>query len=351
MQIFRIATCVAAVLMIAPPAQAQTVGEFYQGKALTVIVGNGPGGGFDVYARLLARHIGRYVPGHPTVVVQNMPGAGSLVAANYIYNLAPRDGTTFGLIARNLPLIGLLGQNPNVRFDPRKFTWLGSSSDYSDDAYVLIVRKDAPVSSIEETLRPDGPPLVLGGTATGGGSSDVPKILHDTIGINMRLVAGYRDSAAIYLAMENGEIQGRTTELSSIKSTRPGWLLPDSKFRILLQYARTTRLPSLADVPTAREVAVNEKARALIEFTEAPFSMAWPYAAPPELPGDRAAALQAAFMAVHRDPQFLQEAKATGADVSPVSAADLRRAIETMSRAPPETFDYVRRLLAAGKSG
>ena len=174
MQIFRIATCVAAVLMIAPPAQAQTVGEFYQGKALTVIVGNGPGGGFDVYARLLARHIGRYVPGHPTVVVQNMPGAGSLVAANYIYNLAPRDGTTFGLIARNLPLIGLLGQNPNVRFDPRKFTWLGSSSDYSDDAYVLIVRKDAPVSSIEETLRPDGPPLVLGGTATGGGSSDVP---------------------------------------------------------------------------------------------------------------------------------------------------------------------------------
>src|SRR5579863_1714900 len=110
----RIATCVAAALLIAPPARAQTVEEFYQGKALTVIVGNGPGGGFDVYARLLARHIGQYVPGHPSVVVQNMPGAGSLVAANYIYNVAPRDGTTFGLIARNLPLIGLIGQNSNV---------------------------------------------------------------------------------------------------------------------------------------------------------------------------------------------------------------------------------------------
>src|SRR5260370_40390540 len=159
-----IAACLAAAALTAQPAGAQTVEEFYKGKSVTLVVGNGPGGGFDVYARLLARHIGRYVPGHPTVVVQNMPGAGSLVAANYIYNVAPRDGTTFGLIARNLPLIGLLGQNPNVRFDPRKFTWLGSSSDYSDDAYILIVRKDAPASSIEEAVRPDGPPLVLGGT-------------------------------------------------------------------------------------------------------------------------------------------------------------------------------------------
>ena len=341
----------AAALLVLSAGSSAAQQEMFAGKSITIYVGYTAGGSYDRYGRLVSRHLGAHLPGRPTVVVQNMPGAGSLVAANYIYNLAPRDGTTFGLIARNLPLIGLLGQNPNVRFDPRKFTWLGSSSDYSDDAYVLIVRKDAPVSSIEEALRPDGPPLVLGGTATGGGSSDVPKILHDTIGINMRLVAGYRDSAAIYLAMESGEVQGRTTELSSIKSTRPGWLLADSKFRILLQYARATRLPSLADVPTAREVAVNQKARALIEFTEAPFLMAWPYAAPPELPPDRAAALQAAFMAVHRDPQFLQEAKATGADVSPVSAADLRRAIETMSRAPPETFDYVRRLLAAGKSG
>jgi tripartite-type tricarboxylate transporter receptor subunit TctC len=347
----RIATCVAAALLMASQAGAQTAEELYQGKTLTLVVGNGPGGGFDVYARLLARHIGRYVPGRPSVVVQNMPGAGSLVAANYIYNVAPRDGTTFGLIARNMPLIGLLGQNPNVRFDPRKFTWLGSSSDFSDDAYVLIVRKDAPARSIGDASRPDGPLLVLGGTAAGGGSNDVPKILHDTIGINMRLVAGYRDSAAIYLAMENGEVEGRTTELSSLKSTRPGWLLPDSKFRILLQYARAMRLPTLSDVPTARELALNEQARGLIAFTEAPFSMAWPYAAPPELPRDRATALQEAFMAAHRDPQFLQEAKAIGVDVSPVSAADLLRTIEDMSRAPPATFDYIRRLLASGKNG
>src|SRR5438105_2023452 len=182
----------AAVWVMATPAAAQTVEEFYKGKSLTLVIGNGPGGGFDVFGRLLARHIGRYVPGSPAVVVQNMPGAGSLVAANYLYNLAPKDGTTFGLIARNMPLIGLLGNNANVRFDPRRFTWLGSSSNFSNDAYVLIVRKDAPMRSIDDALRAGGPPLVLGGTADGGSSSDVPKILRDTLGLNVRLVIGYR---------------------------------------------------------------------------------------------------------------------------------------------------------------
>src|SRR5262245_44045551 len=178
----QIAACLVAALLVVPQAGAQSVEEFYKGKSLTLVVGNGPGGGFDVFGRLLARHIGRYVPGNPSVIVQNMPGAGSLVAANYLYNLAPKDGTTFGLIARNMPLLGLLGNNPNVRFDPRKFTWLGSSSDFSNDAYVLIVRKDAPVKSMDDALRPGGTPLLLGGTADGGTSSDVPKILHDTLG-------------------------------------------------------------------------------------------------------------------------------------------------------------------------
>src|SRR5262249_40588603 len=164
--------------------------------------------------------MGRFVPGSPNVVVQNMPGAGSLLATNYLYNIAPKDGTMFGLIARNMPLLGLLGSNSNVRFDPRKFTWLGSSSNFSNDAYVLIVRKDAPVQSVNDALRSGSAPLVLGGTAEGGASSDVPKILRDTIGLNMRLVTGYRDSAAIYLAMENGEVSGRTNELSSIRATR-----------------------------------------------------------------------------------------------------------------------------------
>jgi tripartite-type tricarboxylate transporter receptor subunit TctC len=346
-----IAAYLASTLLTASQTGAQTVEEFYRGKALTLVVGNGPGGGFDVFGRLLARHIGKYIPGNPSVIVQNMPGAGSLVAANYLYNVAPKDGTTFGLIARNMPLLGLLANNSNVRFDPQKFTWLGSSSNFSNDAYVLIVRKDAQVKSTADALRVDGQPLVLGGTADGGTSSDVPKILQDTIGLNMKLVVGYRDSAAIYLAMERGEVSGRTNELSSIKSVKPSWLAPDSDYKILIQYARATRLPAFPDVPTARELAPNEKARALIEFTEAPFTMAWPYAAPPGLPIDRTEALQDAFAAAHRDPQFLAEARAAGLDVSLVSADELRRSVHDLSRAPPEMFDYVRRLLASGKGG
>jgi tripartite-type tricarboxylate transporter receptor subunit TctC len=343
--------CLVAVWLTATPSAAQTVEEFYKGKTLTLVVGNGPGGGFDVFGRLLARHIGRYVPGNPSIIVQNMPGAGSLVAANYLYNLAPNDGTTFGLIARNMPLLGLLGNNSNVRFDPRKFTWLGSSSNFSNDAYVLIVRKDAAVKSIEDARRPGGPPLLLGGTADGGSSSDVPKILRDTIGLNVRLIVGYRDSAAIYLAMERGEVSGRTNELSSIKSTRPSWLTPESNFKVLVQYARETRHSAFPDVPTARELALDVAGRALIEFTEAPFTMAWPYAAPPGVPLDRARALQEAFADAHRDPQFLAEAATAGVEVSPVSAQVLLRNIDNLSRAPPELFDYVKKLLATGKGG
>ena len=343
--------CLAAAWLTATSLAAQTVEEFYRGKSLTLVIGNGPGGGFDVFGRLLARYIGHYIPGNPSVVVQNMPGAGSLVAANYLYNLAPKDGTTFGLIARNMPMLGLLGSNANVRFDPRRFTWLGSSSNFSNDAYVLIVRKDAPVTSIDDALRAGGPPLVLGGTADGGSSSDVPKILRDTLGLNVRLVIGYRDSAAIYLAMENGEVSGRTNELSSIRSTRPHWLARDGQYKLLLQYARANRLASLTDVPTARELAPDDKARALIQFTEAPFTMAWPYAAPPGLPADRSAALRDAFDAAHRDPRFLAEAKTVGIDVSPVNAEELRRSIDDLSRAPADMFNYLRGLLAGGKGG
>jgi tripartite-type tricarboxylate transporter receptor subunit TctC len=250
-----------------------------------------------------------------------------------------------------MPLVALLGSNSNVRFDPLGFTWLGSASDFGNDAYVLIARKDAPVGSIADMLRPDGAPMVLGGTAEGGGSSDVPKILRDALGLKIKLIAGYRDSAAIYLAMERGEVSGRTTELSSIKATRPNWFGRDGNFKILLQYARATRLSELRDVPTARELAQDEKTRALIELTEAPFGMAWPYAAPPGIPADRAGALQAAFIAAHQDPQLRAEAAGSGIDINPVGAQTLRRRIENLARMPPEMFDRVRKILTTGKDG
>jgi tripartite-type tricarboxylate transporter receptor subunit TctC len=340
------------IALSAPQLRAETVDEFYKGKRINLIVGYGPGGGYDVFARLLARHLGKYIPGDPQILVQNMPGAGSLIAANHLYSVAPRDGTTFGLIARDMPLLGLIGNNSNVQFDPRKFSWLGSSSNFSDDAYVMIVRTDAPVKSIEDARRPDGPALLLGGTADGATGGDVPRILQDALALRIKLVLGYRDTAAIFLAMERGEVSGRMTDLSAIQSIRPDWLKRDSGFHLLVQFGRLTRHPDYPDVPTARELALIPSGRALIEFAETPLlTMARPFAAPPGVPQDRVKALQTAFLAAHRDRQYLDEAAKLGVYISPVSGEDMVRSIEKMARASPELFEQVRKLLTAKKGG
>jgi tripartite-type tricarboxylate transporter receptor subunit TctC len=342
-------TVIFAMALAMSPAHAQTAADFYNGKRITVTVGYGPGGGYDVFARLLARHLGRYIPGNPQIVVQNMPGAGSLTAANYLYSVAPKDGTAFGIFARDMPLMGLIGHNPNVQFDPRKFTWLGSSSNFSEDAYVMIVRDDAPVKTIADMRNPGGPVLVLGGTADGATGGDVPRILQEALGLNLKLVLGYRDSAAVFLAMERNEVSGRTTDLSAIQAIKPDWLKPGGGYRLLVQYGRLTRHPNFPDVPTASELALTDTNRALIEFTETPLlTMARPFAAPPGVPADRAKALQTAFLAAHRDPQYLEEAAKTGIYISPVSAEEIMRGIERMSQASPELIERVRKLL--GKS-
>ncbi len=344
----RVVTVAAALLLAdsaAPAAYADDVADFYRGKQVTLIVGYSPGGGYDVYGRLLGRHIGKYIPGNPTVVVQNMPGAGSLRSANYIYSVAPRDGTTFGLFARDMALLGLIGGNPAAQFDPRKFTWLGSSSSYGNDAYVLMVRKDAPVKSIDDARRPGGPPIVIGSTAEGSSGNDVPVILRDLLGLHIRLVAGYRDSAALFMAVDQKELDGRTVGLSAVRSAHPQWLEPGSDMRILLQFARVSRLPDFPDVPTARELAPNDSARALIELAELPYLLSRPFAAPPDVPHERAEALRAAFVAVHRDPQYLEEAAKLKVEVSPIGGDDVLRAIERISAASPELLHSMAKLL------
>ena len=344
------ATVLATALAVAP-AHADAVANFYKHRHVNLIVGSGPGGGYDIYARLLARHFGKFIPGHPPIIVQNMPGAGSLRAVNFLYNLAPKDGTTIGTFTRNMPLIGLLGGNANVQFDPRKLTWLGSASSFVNDAYILIVHKDAPVKSIDEARRADLPGLVLGATAEGGTNNDVPIILRDTIGLHVKQVVGYPDSASIFLAIERGEIHGRTVDLSTVKSVKPEWLNPDSDFRVLVQFARTSRHPDLPDVPTARELAKNEAARALIELAELPYALSRPFAAPPQVPAARAKALQRAFLAMQNDPQYLEDAAKVSVDVSPIGADEVLRAIDRIAVAPSELLDYARKLLAETRGG
>ncbi len=333
--------------MLAAQAHAQDpVEAFYQNRQINLVVGYGPGGGYDLTARLLARHIGRFIPGHPTVAVQNMPGAGSLRAANWLAEAAAKDGATIASFGSDIAMIALLGTNPAAQLDPRKFTWLGSSSSFGNDAYVLVVRADAKSPSIAAARQKDSAPLLLGGTGEGARDADVPKILRDALGLNLKQVLGYPDSPSLLLAVERGELEGRMFDFSWIKQNRPGWFEPGSRFNVLLQFARETRHPDLAGVPTARELALDDNGRALIAFAETPLlTMARPFAAPPDVPDDRAKALRDAFLATHRDPQFLAEAARMGLEISPVDANGLVRGIERMAQSPPAVAAYMKSLM------
>ncbi len=277
--------------------------DFYKGKQITLIVSYGPGGGYDVYARVLARYMSKYIPGNPTIVIQNMPGAGSLRGANYIYNAAPKDGTAFGTFARNIPLIGLLQKtNQNVQFDPLKFTWIGSSASFANDAYMLMVRRDAPVKSVDDARKPGGPSIVLGTTAEGASSDAIGVVLREMLGFNIKQVPGYVDGAALNLAFERGEIEARNVGYSSIKPNKPDWVKPGGLGNILVVFGRATRHADFPNAPTARELAKNASDRNLIEILEVPYSLSRPFAAPPGVPEDRAKALVKAFMDTHKRP-------------------------------------------------
>ena len=330
----------------ASSTRADPVADFYHGRTINLVVGYGPGGGYDLYARLVARHIGRFIPGNPSVVVQNMPGAGSLRAANFLYGAAPGDGATIGTVARDMPLLAVLGTISGVRFDPRKFIWLGSSSRFANDAYVLMVRTDAPVKSLEQARRPGGGPLVLGSTAEGTSGTDVPMLLRNLLGLNIKLVAGYPDNGAVFLAVDRGEVNGRTVDLSTMRSLRPDWLEPNRNMRALIQFARAARHPDFQDVPTALEFAGAQRSQALIEFAQLPYMMARPFVAPPAVPADRAAALKAAFAAAHRGPQFLADAAQLKIEVDAADAEEVQRTVALIANAAPDLLDELRSVLA-----
>jgi tripartite-type tricarboxylate transporter receptor subunit TctC len=267
-----------------------------------------------------------------------------------LYNVAPKDGTTFAHFGRNMILLGALKNNKNVMFEPDKLTWLGSSSSFRDDAYILIVREDSPFKTIADATRADGPRLIIGGSAEGSTSNDVPVILGDTIGLRYQLVKGYPDSAALFLALEKGEIQARMVDLSGVRTIKPAWLKPGGGYRVLVQFGRETRNPDLADAPTARELAISDSARTLITLSELPYKFSRPFAAPPGLPPERAAILQKAFMAAHSDPTFVEEATRLGLDISPVGPDAVAESIREIERAPNDVLDYLRKLFSADKT-
>ena len=323
------ALLVLVCVAIAAPAVAQ---DFYKGKTINLIVGNAPGGGYDHYARLLARHMPRYIPGEPNIIVKNMPGAGGMVMSNAMYSQMPRDGLTFGMMSRPNPIEPVLG-NPAAKFKSEEFTWLGTSSTYEDDAYSLVIRADAPFKSIEDVQKP-GRPLLLGGLAAGGSDTDITLIARDVFKLNTQLVRGYGASTEINLAIMRGEVEGRAIGMSSLQTTMTEWL-NQGKLRFLMQFGHETRWKGLPDVPTARELAKSAEDKALLELAELPFLMARPFMAPPGIPPALADILKKAFMDAHRDADYLREAAAMKIDVSPLSGDEIAKIVARIAKTSP----------------
>lgn len=321
----------------------------FKGKTVRVVIGYAAGGGYDTYGRQVARHIGKHLPGKPLVVAQNRPGAGSLNAVNYVYHQAPKDGTVFATFARSVPLLAFSGQSKQAKFDPTKLTWIGTSSSYKGEAYLMVVRKDTGIRSIND-LRKAEKPLNFAATSFGSDGTDVPIVLRDILGINVLSLRGYPGGNTLYLAVDRGEAQGRMVGYASMKTAQPGWLKPDSPVRVILQFATDTRLPDFPDVPTAQEVVTKQEDKDLIAMMETPFYLARPFAAPPGLKPDVAKALREGFMKAHADPKYQQEADRLRLLTSPLDGESVQKLVERLSKIDRKLYDRYAKLLENPKS-
>ncbi|MPZ38626.1 MAG: hypothetical protein GEU95_11250 [Rhizobiales bacterium] len=321
-------------LTVMTSASAETVEQFYKGKTITVLVGTSPGGINDLTARFAAKHLARFIPGNPDIVVQNTPGGGGLVTANRIFNASERDGTVLAKLERATPQLAIQG-NPQVKFDPMKFVWLGSMSSYADDAYLMLVNADNPAKSVHDIKQ--GSPLKLTFGANNAASSNLifGQIARDALHLNINVVRGYTGAAPLFLAMQRKEIDGQMVGLSSARSGQRD-LWNKKAFRPLAQFGRKTRLPHFSDIPTGRELTSDSAVLALLDFAESPFFMSLPFVAPPGVPADRAKALQAAFMQMCRDKGVVAEARKLGFDVSPIDAEEIHAILKRMYATPRE---------------
>src|ERR687888_75230 len=281
-----------------PAALAQ--GEIFNAKTVQMIIGFGPGGGYDLWGRTVARHIGRHLPGNPAVVPQNMPGAGSYTAASYIFNIAPKDGTVLGIIARDAAL-GPLSGATGARFDATKLSWIGTPTKETN---VCIAYHTARVQSAADLFDKQ---LIVGDTGPGTGTRSYPKALNELIGTKFKLVGGFPASSDVFLAMERGEVEGICESLDSIRIRRPDWI-PTKKVAILFQGGAEPN-PELAGVPFVLELRRAAEQRQAIEFLYAGQGIGRPFVAPPDLPPERLKMLRDAFAATMTDPDFVAEVK------------------------------------------
>src|SRR5919109_8059 len=300
----------AAVVLSASAASAQNPAEFYKGKNVDLYIGYSVGGGYDVYARLLARHMGKHIPGNPTVVPKNMEGAGSLRLANWLYNVAPKDGTAFGIIGRGTGFDPLLGKK-GAQFDASKFNWIGSANN---EVSVCVAWHTTGIKKIEELY---GKELTVGGTGASADTDQFPRVTNGVLGTKFRVITGYPGGNDIGLAMERGEVNGRCGwSWSSVKSTHPQWV-EQKKINILVQLA-LAKHPDLPDVPLIVDLAKNDEQKQVLRIIFARQVMGRPFLAPPNVPQDRVAALRTAFMETMKDKDFLAEAEKAQLEITPV---------------------------------
>jgi len=327
----------ALALMLASmaPGAGQTPEQFYTGKTVSIIVPTSPGGNFDLNARLVSRHMGRFLPGQPAVLVRNMPGAGGMLVANQFVNTREQDGATIAVMERGTPQLAYEG-NPNVRFDPLKFNWIGSLSSYADDAYLMLVNDSHPAKTVAD-LRKPGVIARLGGDLPGSTNLTFAVLARDLFKLNVQLVRGYPGAAPMFIAMQGGELDGQLIGLGSVRGAQPA-LWNGKKVRPLMQFGRTSRLAQLGDIPTGRELLTDPEDLALLEFAELSFFIALPFLAPQNVPADRVAALQKAFMDMTRDKLFLEDAARSNFELSPIDGPAVRAIIEKMSNTPPQVI-------------
>jgi len=325
----------ALTLLSAAPALAQSA-EPFAGKTVNAIIGFGPGGGYDLWGRTVARHIGKHLPGKPNVVPQNMPGAGSYVAASHIYGAAPKDGTAFAIIARDAAL-GPLSGAPGARFDATKLSWLGTPTKEHN---VCIAYHSAKVKSADELRDKE---LILGDTGPGTGTRSYPKVLNDLLGYKFKLVSGFRSSADVFLAMERGEVEGICESLDSVNQRKPDWI-PNKTVNVLLQ-AGAAPHPELKGVPFVLELARNDEQRAVLEFLYAGQGIGRPFVAPPDLPPDRLKMLREAFNATMRDAEFVADVKRSKLDLDPEDGEHLAALIDKIYATPKPIIERVSRLI------
>jgi len=318
-----------AAAFAATPAHGDDIADFYAGRTVQLIIGYATGGGYDDYARMLGRHIGRHIPGNPTVVVQNMPGAGSIRAANYLYNIAPKDGSVFGGFARGIFLDPLLGRTEGMRYTAAKFSWLGS---VSNDIGVCAFRSDAGIASWADmqTKR-----YKIGATGAGADSDVFSNLLRKMFNLPMQLVLGYQSVAETVLAIQRKEVDGRCGWSWSTLLTRNRDMWLSKEVTVALQLT-DQRVAELAEVPTVLEVAGTAEQRAVLRLIVARQTMARPFVAPPGLPPQRLTALRNAFDATMRDPDFLADAKRQDLDVRPVTGAEADALIAQVYATAPE---------------